>query len=274
MPPSLHDIEKTLTALWMNRSLREEFLAGATTSFDPILVEQIDRNGVELYAGLLNYGHHDVLDSIYPLCAKLLGKSWFDAVERYLKEFPPTHFNLNRIGKNFPRFVREHMEQESKRYPFLYELADYEWLEMELLECRTQAPKSELESLETPEQFALFAPIVNPVLALKHYHYPLTSIAAKLEQPKSGAIKTRRKETNVIIYRDPHNHRCRFMSVGSTARAIIETAQRATTPYTELIALAVSSNPQSDPQATISEFLDLIERLQSAQLLLGNKRVS
>src|SRR5277367_133169 len=131
---SLREIEQTLTTLWMNRDARARFLAGKNASISPDLAKQIDRGGVELYAGLLNYGHHDVMNSIYPLSAKLLGKNWPAIVDDYLETFPPHHFNLNRTAKQFPGYAEQSLSEFTERFPFLPELADYEWVEMELLE--------------------------------------------------------------------------------------------------------------------------------------------
>src|SRR5579883_3341877 len=113
---ALRDIERTMRSLWMDRTFREGFLdaredAGcsknpstkprASTTFGGIeraLLDQIDVRGVKLYSGLLRYGYHDVNDSVYPCCARLLGDRWDDIVDHYIHKFPPDHYNLNRTA--------------------------------------------------------------------------------------------------------------------------------------------------------------------------------
>ncbi len=209
---SLRDIEKTLTSLWMNRDARAEFLDSGKCDLDATLAAQIDRDGVELYAGLLNYGHHDVMLSIYPLCAKLLSSHWEEVIDNYLDVFPPSHFNLNQTAKQFPEYVTNHLQEFTAKYPYLSELADYEWIELELLEhhASTVSP-SELEILQTPEHFAQFGPILNPALIIRKYQHPIIAIAEKLEGPKRKPGKVSPKQTHVVVYRDCENNRCRFL---------------------------------------------------------------
>lgn len=274
MSPSLHDIEKTLTALWIDRVKRDEFLAGDSSWLDPKIDKEIDRSGLELYADLLNYGHHGVMSSIYPLCEKLLGKVWQGAVELYLEECPPNHYNLNRMAKRFPEFVMEHLPEQIERFPFLGELADYEWVEMELLEYNEDTPRSDLASLQSPTEFAEYAPIVNPASIIRHYQFPIIEIASKIENSKRKLAKVRAKKSYVVTYRDPKTNRCRFMDVGETAAALIESAKAQATPYTQLITQAVALNPDSDPQTTITQFIELVDNLQSSNVFLGNRNLS
>lgn len=271
---SLRDIEKTLVNLWMNRTARAEFIEKNICELDPELAKQIDKDGVELYAGLLNYGHQDVMSSIYPLCAKVIGGRWEQIVDDYLEVHPPHHFNLNRTAAHFPSFIATYSESLLHRCPYLIDLADYEWVELEMIEHDGIAPTSQLENLDSPEQFARFGPIINPALKVRTYQYPVISIAERLESGKRKAGKVNAKQSHVVIYRDPAINRCRFLEVGPTAAAILsrvieETAEHRVCTYNELMTLAVSMSA-ADPQKTIADFLGLVEQLQTDRLFLGN----
>src|SRR5437016_6337539 len=88
---SLYEIEKTMRALWMDRRERERFFDGSVRSkkqavsmldsVNPELLEAIDKRGVQIYSGLLNYGYHDLMLSVYPGCARLLDDKWSDVVD-------------------------------------------------------------------------------------------------------------------------------------------------------------------------------------------------
>jgi hypothetical protein len=264
-----------MTALWMKRQVRDSFLAGEDCGFSAAIADQIDHNGVELYAGLLNYGLLDVLTSIYPLCARLLGKHWKTVVDDYLNAFPPSHFNLNKTGYRFPQYVLESLPDMIQRHPYLAELADYEWAEMEMLECDEQAPPSELKQLDSVDQFSLYAPIVNPALALRHYRFPIIKVAEQLEsgKRKPAKVNAAKSVVNVVIYRDPQLNRCRFLDVGDVAAAVLERVQTQSTSHTDLIALVLSMSPDVNPQIVIADFLAMIEHFQANRLMLGNRRI-
>jgi len=269
---SLRDIEKTMTRLWMNREARQNFLSGDNQNIPDGIAGEIDKLGVELYAGLLNFGHHDVMRSIYPLCAKLLGKNWDKIVDDYLSTHPPDHFNLNRTAKRFPIFAQSNLSQYKAKFPYLAELADYEWIEMEILEIEAGAPKSDLENLERPEHFTDYRPIVNPAMIMRHYQYPIIAIAERIEASKHKPTKVKPGESDVVVFRSPETHGCRFLSVGPVAAKIIETARADRGSYADLISLAVSLNSNDNPTKVVSDFLELVGSLQANNLFLGNKK--
>ncbi len=96
--PSLREIEQSVATLWLNREAREWLIKGrkkekpeSLKDVPEELLQAVDRDGVALYGGLISYGHQDVMESIYPYCARLLGKKWLTVVEDYLLKFPPDH---------------------------------------------------------------------------------------------------------------------------------------------------------------------------------------
>ena len=55
LAPSLHEIEQSLSSLWLKESFRESFNKGEST-VSPSIAAGLDKTGVELYATLLQYG--------------------------------------------------------------------------------------------------------------------------------------------------------------------------------------------------------------------------
>jgi hypothetical protein len=281
---SLHEIEEALCTLWMNRRQREAFLDNSGTgkkgkkstgdlSLSPELSEKIDRNGIRLYAQLLNIGHQDLMENVFPGCARLIGDKWTDVVDDYLEKFPPSHFNLNRSAEKFSQYLAKWGERYVRKYPFIVELADYEWLELELLEHPALIEVYEHTPLSSPEQCALLRPVVNPVLAIRRYKYPITAIVEHLEDncciPKDAAPN----ETAVAVFRDPESHSCRFLEIGEMTARIVEVALESPTSYKDLIELAVASGGM-DPQQCVIEFLSMVEKLQEVRLLVGSQALT
>jgi len=278
--PSLHDIEKTLCTLWMDRKARERFLDGpgkskrlritALDSLPPELLAEVDEKGVRLYAGLLNYGHQEVVRSVYPGCAKLIGDKWEDVVDQYLELYPPSHYNLNRTAEKFPEYLGKHGERYIKRFPFIAELADYEWLELEIMEREGEIRPRAYEPLTAPEQLLQTGPLVNPVLAVRHYHFPIAMIVDRLESDHRLPRQIEPKPAWLAVYRQPVSYECKFLEIGETAYCIIEAAREGTRSYKDLVSLAVARSPGVDPQQCVVDFLELVDKLQSLSLFIGS----
>lgn len=272
--PSLREIEKTLAKLWMDEQSRKDFLKNDRLPDSVTFACEIDKDGVRLYGSLIRHGRQDLMRSIYPHCARLLGKNWEGIVDDYVKECPPDHFNLNRVARRFSEYLGSHMEQFKKRFPYLQELADYEWLELELLEIDVPISIEPAVQLSKPESFTDFAPVTNPVMAVREYEYPIYKIVEQLETSKRLPRNVTAGKSFVAVYRDPRSNRCRFMELGDVAAAVIAAGKDGNVTYADLVALAVARSPQSDPQVVVEDFIALVEKLHDLCLFVGSKALS
>lgn len=282
--PSLREIEKALYSLWTDRKARDIAFPAAGSSkkkaasslaesISGELLAQIDRRGVSIYADLLNIGHQDLMENVFPGCARLIGDKWSDEVDNYFVKFPPDHFNFNRAAERFSEYLSKFGDRYVRKYPFIVELADYEWLELELLENPGRVEKFPHEQLVSPEQFESLRPVVNPVLAIRRYKYPVTGIVEHLEGDCCLPRDVAPKPCCVVVYRDPVTHDCRFLEVGEITARVVEAALESPTSYKDLIALVVSTSGGMDAQQCVLEFLQMVETLQEVNLFVGSVAV-
>jgi hypothetical protein len=272
MSGNLSEVESCLSTLWTQRRQRQAFLQGqALEEMDPAILSEVDPRGVRVYATLLRNSQQSLMDSIYPGCAKLLGKHWYAMVSDYFETCPPTHFNLNAAASEFSKFLKERTEPCVNRYPFLYELADYEWIELEILEHAGEPIKGEQINLDEPAAFQVFAPIVNPVMIVRHYLYPIAKVVDWLRAGVKLPRRIGKQATHMIVYRDPDELDARFLELGELAVSIVEKASQETVSYADLIGFAVARSG-GDAQATVVEVLSLFERLHELKLFMGSQK--
>lgn len=262
---SLHDIERTLTSIWMQKQPVESAQSLSCVLDD----EKFDENGARLYARLIGYGHSDVLSSIYPYCEKVLNRSWENTLKRYVQAFPPDHFHLNSSAKKFPLFLKEQCPELMEKFPYLAELADYEWLEMELLEVDTAINVTEKTALNDPQVFVSRGPLINQTLQIRTYEYPIQEIVDLIEDGKGFRKKFRPKQSHVAMYRDPYSHRVRIVDIDDNARIILTEADNCS--YADLAKLAVELNPDRDAQATVADVIELVEYFHEINLFIGER---
>lgn len=264
---SLHEIEKTLTDIWMARQPLE-----CAQSLSCVLEgEPFDKAGAQLYARLIGYGHEDVLSSIYPYCQKILNRSWEKTIREYVQAFPPVHFHLNTSAKRFPQFLREFCPDLLEKFPYLAELADYEWLEMELLEVDTAISVTSKTPLNDPQAFVKLGPILNPTLRVHSYKFPIQHIVDLIEDDKGFRKKFKPEECHVAMYRDPFSHKVRIVELDANAKLLLSEANNSS--YADLARLCVELNPEMDPQSTVSEVIELIEQFHEINLFVGDREI-
>lgn len=271
---SLRQIQSTLQTLWLDSVACEDYFRLVPTtslsdSSTTIFSAEIDRRGVELYGRLLRYGWHDVMSSIYPLCEKLLGDEWQGIVDNYLKTCPPSHFNLNRLGQKFSCYLILHEDKLMERLPFVAQLANYEWLELEVLEHPAVVARAPSEALSSIEQFESFGPIVNPTLCTRRYDYAVPEIAGLIECGICVGPASKARETFVIGFRADQSNNCRILEMSELAMAVLEAALEQEYTYKSLAMIAIDSSEGLAPQDAALEFISLIEKLQNINVLVG-----
>ena len=268
--PSLREIEQLLSDLWLKENARQEFLQGQANT--NALTTQIDRQGVELYASLLQFGQQDLMSSIYPLSARLLNDKWESTVASYFLRHPANHYHLNEAGHRFKEYLQD-QPALLKTYPFVAELADYEWIEMEVLEKNTVASKQPNLVLNAADHFVKYGPILNPVLLLRKYNYCVSKIASRLESKKSLRGVTRATTSYVACYRDPETNRASFLDLSELPFEIIQALIDAPHSYAELAKLTVSRLPSLQPESSVAQFLDINETFEKLNVFLGSQRL-
>lgn len=276
--PSLHEIEKTVATLWLNRDAREWLLNGRKGPMPAVLADappevlrEVDRKGVDLYGSLMAFGHHDVMENVYPYTAALLGSKWHAVVEDYLLRFPPDHHNFNRLCAQFSHYLTIYGGTLSSKYPFIAELADYEWIELEKMEEDVDIEVFSHKQLVSPEQITSLHPVVNPTLTVRDYKYDVLQIGDHIKEGrKLGRIKPER--TLVACYRHPIEHYGKFAEIGEAAAKVVELARKPIS-YQALIPAVVSLTPDLDPQESVTAFLELVEDLQELGIFVGSRKL-
>lgn len=276
MTKNLQTIEQTLSNLWTQDEARTKFLSGFRpdcVSEDDDFSQEIDPRGVRLYASLIRHGRHDLMKSIYPGCQKILSRQWNRLVDKYFEARRPAHFNLNKAASAFSDFLKVDCPELVARHGFLPELADYEWIELEIMESDAREIRGEQVALDNPEVFNAYGPVLNSVLAIRHYQYPIAKLVDWLKDDVRLPRRVKKDATNLAIYRDPDEFYARFLELGDAASKVVERVARGPVSYAELITMAVTESGGADPQEVVVQTLELFEQLQERCLFLGSQKV-
>lgn len=274
MSNDLHTIQSSLATLWTVQSAREDLNAGRTpTGVADDIAAFVDKGGVNFYASLINIGRQDLMKSIYPGCAKLLSRSWVKLVNRYMETCPPEHFHLNTAAKGFSQFLREHCSDIVSRHPFIPELADYEWVELEIMEFDTVAKAGEKVALDNPETFQNYGPVLNPAMVVRHYQYPIAKVVDWLRMGVRMPRRVKKDPSHLAIYRDPEELNARFLELGGLAAKMIDRLSEERRSYADLIAFAIAESKCSDPQAKVLQTIELFEELHNLNLFIGSAKL-
>ncbi|MBX9770285.1 MAG: putative DNA-binding domain-containing protein [Candidatus Obscuribacterales bacterium] len=255
MPASLRDLERTLSVLWTSEIHRSNFLKNGslpTDEFAQSMTSEIDERGVRTYAELIKIGRSDLMLSVYPGCARLLNKKWQETIDDYFETCPPKHYHLNMAASSFSEYLIEHCPQH-----------------LQLMEDAQQIKVLPHTPLTEPVHFEKFAPVVNPVLTIRNYNYPVPVIVDYLREGQLPRNISPR-EVSVAVYRDPETHLGRYVEITPGIVQLITEAQTQPTVYADLAATAIAYSQAGSAENALLEFFEAVEKLQSLNIFVGN----
>jgi len=210
------------------------------------------------YARLIRNLWDDTLSSAYPVTYALVENThWHFWVDEFLGHFPvSTHF-LWQMADEFRHFLMEEKPSGTENYPFLSNLLDFEWIEIELFNAPDQT-----RLLKWNEELKRDKPILaNPEIKLMVFDYPV-----HLPEPETW---TERKGSWFVAgCRNPDDFQIYFTGISPAAALCLEQVQQC--PLT-LFELTGWLRQTTQTEIQVHTIFTLLENLQKNSLILGTE---
>lgn len=132
---------------------------------------------MQIYRGLFFNNIENLLATGFPVIKSLLGDvAWPALVRRFYAEHQSHTPLFPEIGREFQRYLQTRAERGEADWPFLVELAHYEWVELAL-----SLDEQEISAVEHDPNGDLFldAPVVSPLAWLLEYRFPVHQLRAE-----------------------------------------------------------------------------------------------
>jgi hypothetical protein len=249
-------------------------------------LQGLESHRLALYQELMFNTVLETLESIYPFTHQLISEGgqtdgvWQDLAETYRRAHPNPSYKLLSAVAEFPRFLAGQPSWMG-RFPFISELAQYEWLEMQVLNMPATNPALSLAGA-IPElcDFAKYAPLWNVARVLQHFEFPVPDIIAALQaQPDDAfSVTVTPQAVDVLIYRDPHHLEARFFCLNGMTSLLLQCSfAQPDWSYTQVLAQLQATTPvlQNLPSEGIMvQAAQLFQNCLSIGLLLGSGALS
>ncbi len=162
----------------------------------------------QTYRELVYQGMADVLTSICPVAHAILSEAeWRQIFWEFLRKAPPRSAILRQLPAEVSQFLRDNSYNLESRYPFLAELMEYEYLEVQV----RFAPEPQSVCVSGILQ-------INPAHVLRHYTWPVHYISEENCDPETLP----RGDYFLSLWRDPQTLEVRFMEVSSLVASLLE----------------------------------------------------
>jgi hypothetical protein len=238
-----------------------------------------------LYNELISNTLLETLQSIYPYTYHLLSDhgdsedDWKTLAGQYRRAYPNQSHKLMDAVSSFPNFLSQQSDL-IEQYPFLADLAEYEWLEMEVMNLSDQPVVLDLANELPPvEEWDDYRPVWNPAGRLQHFQFNIPEMLELLKQEDSllNVQDLPPAPVDILIYRDPETLDARFFCLNALTALLMQLSQEEDVSYLKALMQLQEQNPvlQSVPlEVMLQQAVGLFTNCLETGMLLGSQRLN
>lgn len=220
----------------------------------------VDKKRIDTYRELFFNNIESFLSSNFPVLRSLLNdQQWFELAQDFFSRHSCQTPYFSEIPEEFIDFLQEKRNSPDD-FPFLLELAHYEWEEMALSTSKEEIPQGTNQSAPVIDQQAIsLSPLAWPLA----YQYPVHKISSQfipLQAPEHG--------TFLLVYRDPQ-YEVHFIEINALTFQLLQLIEQ----QPDQQALAYLTNlakflPQTDPELILKHGMNTLMELADKSIVL------
>ena len=224
--------------------------------------EGIEDRRMAIYRDLFFNNLRNLLGSTFPVLKKLSGKDrWAEMVREFMAKHQSQTPYFLEIPKEFLAFLENEHEPSADDFPFLRELAHYEWVELAL----SVSTDSDDLSLVDPDGDLLDGVPAMSILAWPlAYRFPVHRISESYQPQEPGE-----QPTYLAVYRNAENE-VNFLELNAVTAGLLDKISNNTEQESGRdLLIGLASEIDFDPDALVGHGADALSELRAANILLG-----
>lgn len=213
---------------------------------------------MSVYEELLFNNINSIISQCFPVIRSILSdEQWLTEVKSFLETHHASTPFFHKLPHEFLLFWQT--KEESLEYPFLYELAHYEWLELHVELLDAEVPRF---VPFTEESFDAEISL-SPLAVLSSYRYPVNQIGCDF-------LPLKEENFDVVVYRD-RDDLVRFMEVNQPTMALLTMLRANQKPIADVIPRLYKNYQDIDENEFISFVGATLKTLVDASIVVVNK---
>lgn len=214
------------------------------------------------YAELFYNNINDFLGNAFPVLRRIHDDaSWHALVRAYFSHHRARTPLFHEMPREFIHYLESEREALPDDYPFLAQLAHYEWIELELLTAEATPHECNREG-----DLLHGCPVLSPLTRLLGYHYPVHRIGPQClpEQPGSEPV-------HLLVYRDLGDE-VGFIELNQVSARLLQLLNEQ--PHRNgltLLEQIASELQHPNPQTVIDGGREILRDLKRRNIILGTR---
>ena len=225
----------------------------------------IEDRRLAIYRDLFFNNLQSLLGSTFPVLKKLSGKEgWRDLIREFMAHHQAQTPYFLEIPKEFLAFLEHEHTSQADEFPFLLELAHYEWVELAL---SVSADSNDMTGIDPDGDLLDGIPVISVLAWPLAYQFPVHRISEDFQPREPGE-----QPTFLAIYRDSDDE-ISFMELNTVTAGLLDKISNNSEQQTGreiLLDLAEVTNFEGD--VLVEHGAEALAELRAADILLGTRR--
>ena len=225
--------------------------------------EDIEDRRMAIYRDLLYRNVESFLANSFPVLKKVLkDDEWHALMREYFRNHKARTPLFPRMPQEFLQYLQDEKETAGSMYPFLLELAHYEWVELAL---SIDAREIRQDGINPDGDLLSGVPVLNELSWSLVYDYPVQRIGPDYLPEEKPA-----QPTCLFVYRDRQD-KVRFIELNPLAARLVDCLRGNNGGKTgrEILTEIAVEIAHPDPEAVIGGGRSVLEDMREKQVVLG-----
>jgi uncharacterized protein len=225
----------------------------------------VEDRRIKIYRELVYNNIEGFMASSFPVLRKITAdEPWHKMMRDYVCNHQAHTPLFPKMPQEFLHYLEHERVGHSEDYPFLLELAHYEWIETSL---SMDSREISFDGIEQQGDLLEGIPVLSPLAMPLAYQWPVHMIS-----PDFLPESLPEQETYILIYRDKYDE-VGFIELNPVSAKLIEECSNNSNQSGKEILLSIAEQLQHpNPETVISGGLEIMEDFRDKDIILGVKK--
>jgi uncharacterized protein len=226
--------------------------------------EGIEDRRLKIYRELVYNNIEGFIANSFPVLRKMIkDEQWHKMLRDYVSNHQAHTPLFPKMPQEFIQYLEHERSEDKEDYPFLLELAHYEWIETSIsMDSRDISFVGINESGDLLDGI----PVLNPLAMPLAYQWPVHKIS-----PDFLPDSIPEQATYIVVYRDRHDE-VGFIELNAVSAKLIEACLNNNDQSGKDILLSIAEQLQHpNPEAVVNGGLEMMQDFKSKDIILGTK---
>jgi hypothetical protein len=225
--------------------------------------EDVEARRMKIYNELLYNNVEDFMSNAYPVLREITSDDkWHRLVRDYFEHHQASTPLFQEMPREFLRYLMHERNTEEDDYPFMLELAHYEWVELALSVSDQEIDHS---GVDTEADLLEGIPVLSPLAWPLSYHYPVHEISPEFLPEQPGE-----QPTHLVVYRDKTDE-VHFLNINAVTAQMLQMISDETNQLTtrQILTDIAQQLNHPNPDVVIQGGLQILHDLKNRDVILG-----